>query len=201
MKPSEYTEETIGERIRDLRTRRNFTQEQLGKLVCVSADAVGAWEKDRNNIDSESVVKLADALGCSCDWILTGKGTRDLTFSNETGLSGKVIEILKSNPSLAKSINTILKFKDSEKIFEAVTAYLLLGNEQLYGFNDNSAFFERDSRYEKLSDSQYWDTKDNTLVNAAFLYDRIDSKELLEGGLLLTIQQAIIRTKEGGKRK
>ena len=56
----------LSERIAALRKERGFTQEQLGKLVGVSAQAVGKWEKG-GAPDVELLPVLAGQLGVTID--------------------------------------------------------------------------------------------------------------------------------------
>lgn len=56
----------LSERIAELRKERGFTQEQLGQLVGVSAQAVSKWEKG-GAPDVELLPALADRLGVTID--------------------------------------------------------------------------------------------------------------------------------------
>ena len=56
----------LSERIASLRKERGLTQEQLGKMVGVSYQAVGKWEKG-GAPDAEPLHTLARALGVSID--------------------------------------------------------------------------------------------------------------------------------------
>lgn len=56
----------LSERIAELRRERGFTQEQLGQLVGVSAQAVSKWEKG-GAPDVELLPALADRLGVTID--------------------------------------------------------------------------------------------------------------------------------------
>ena len=55
----------LSEHIASLRKERGLTQEQLGQLVGVSAQAVSKWEKG-GAPDVELLPTLADRLGVSC---------------------------------------------------------------------------------------------------------------------------------------
>lgn len=56
----------LNERITALRKERGFTQEQLGQMVGVSAQAVSKWEKG-GSPDVELLPAVADALGVTID--------------------------------------------------------------------------------------------------------------------------------------
>lgn len=65
----------LSERIAVLRRERGLTQEQLGQLVGVSAQAVSKWEKG-GAPDVELLPTLADRLGVTID-TLFGRGDED----------------------------------------------------------------------------------------------------------------------------
>lgn len=66
-------EMTIGKRIAQLRKEKGLTQEDLSKLMEVSAQAVSKWENDQTCPDIASLPKLARILGVSVDELLSGK--------------------------------------------------------------------------------------------------------------------------------
>lgn len=61
---------TLGDRIRDLRTKKNLKQIDLARAVQVSPQAVSKWEKDANAPDIVQLVKLAALFGSSTDYLL-----------------------------------------------------------------------------------------------------------------------------------
>ena len=61
---------TLSERIAQLRKERGLTQEQLGQMVGVSAQAVSKWEKG-GAPDVELLPALADCLGVSMDGLFS----------------------------------------------------------------------------------------------------------------------------------
>lgn len=67
----------LSERIAALRKERGLTQEQLGKLVGVSAQAVGKWEKG-GAPDVELLPALAEKLGVSIDSLFGLDGAQRL---------------------------------------------------------------------------------------------------------------------------
>lgn len=65
---------SIGARIRHLRRQRGFTQEQLSAKAGISLSFYGHIERGTRKLSVETLMKLAEALDCSCDEILgTGK--------------------------------------------------------------------------------------------------------------------------------
>ena len=59
---------TIGYQIRKYRAKKGITQEELGRLVGVTTQAVSKWE--RGGVpDAELVPAVADALGVTMDML------------------------------------------------------------------------------------------------------------------------------------
>lgn len=57
---------TIGEKIKDARLKKRFTQEELASRVGVQKSAIAKWETGRvENIKRSSLQKLAEALEIS----------------------------------------------------------------------------------------------------------------------------------------
>src|SRR5690606_38370640 len=65
---------TIGQRIRALRRSKKLTQAQLAKVAGVSSPAVTEWEKDSYLPKAASLEAIANRLGVTTEYILTGKG-------------------------------------------------------------------------------------------------------------------------------
>lgn len=58
-------------RIKELRISHDLTQEQLGKLVGVSKQAVFKWESGKvPNIPREKQERMAELFGCSVDYLM-----------------------------------------------------------------------------------------------------------------------------------
>ncbi len=57
----------LGENIRNYRTEQGLTQEQLGEMVDVSAQAVSKWESDSSLPDTSLLPSIAKALHTSID--------------------------------------------------------------------------------------------------------------------------------------
>lgn len=64
----------IGVKIAHLRRSRGMTQEELGKQVSVSAQAVSKWENSDSLPDLSIMVELADIFDCTTDYLLGREG-------------------------------------------------------------------------------------------------------------------------------
>lgn len=83
------------ERIQELMRERGLTQAQLAHACGIKPPSVSQWFSDglkrTTMIAGDSLVAAAKALGASPEWIVTGRGQRDLSQPLELDL-----EILKS---------------------------------------------------------------------------------------------------------
>lgn len=65
--------ETLGSRTKRLRVANKFSQQKLADMIGVSKTSVIYWEKDENIPKYESLNLLANSLGTTADYLLTGK--------------------------------------------------------------------------------------------------------------------------------
>ena len=86
-------------RLKELRKEKGYTQNELGKLVNVSHQAVGSWERGTRQPSYEIASKLADLFGVTVDdllgktklgnyWDLNNKDLKDVGKELDDILSG-----------------------------------------------------------------------------------------------------------------
>ena len=63
----------IGERIRQLRSEKGMSQEQLAEALHISRQAISKWETGESIPDTERVMLLCRVLDISADYLLFGK--------------------------------------------------------------------------------------------------------------------------------
>lgn len=68
---------TLGERLRELRSRNGITQAQLAEKIFVSESYIALIELNRRNPSTEILGKLSDFFGVSTDYLLTGEISED----------------------------------------------------------------------------------------------------------------------------
>ena len=68
---------STGDRIRAVREKRGLTQDQLADKAKISTGFLSDVENNKRNISSENLLKIANALGASADYLLRGE-TRDI---------------------------------------------------------------------------------------------------------------------------
>jgi len=94
-----YIKLTNAERLKDLRTERHLTLEQLAEQTGISKSALGSYEaNDDIELSPYSVTTLAKFYGVSTDYLLGMTETKNHpnTELHELGLSDGMIELLKS---------------------------------------------------------------------------------------------------------
>ena len=68
---------TTGDRIREIREKRGMTQEQLAKAADISKGFLSDVENNKRNIGSQGILRLANILGASVDFLLTGEVSKN----------------------------------------------------------------------------------------------------------------------------
>lgn len=72
---------TLGQHISLLRKNKKYSQSELGKKVGTSGDIIGRYERDEVNPSVEVIVKIADALEISIDYLV---GKTSLAIDKDT---------------------------------------------------------------------------------------------------------------------
>ena len=75
-KPEEKAPGSLGQRLSDLRERRGWKQKELAERAGISVTFLSEVENDRRNVGSAILLKLADALGASLDYLMRGEENR-----------------------------------------------------------------------------------------------------------------------------
>lgn len=75
---------TIGERIYDIRKKRNLSQGELADKLDVSRQTVSKWENNMCLPEVEKLLQLSEALGVTTDYILKGINEKESTAEKET---------------------------------------------------------------------------------------------------------------------
>jgi len=121
---------SIGDRIRDLRDRRGFKQQELADKIGVSRQVLSNWERGYTPVDTEGVLSLVKHLETSVDYIMYGRFMSDdtispvekialalqddeelLTFFNELSIRDDLRLLFKQTKDLKpKTIKRIIKY-------------------------------------------------------------------------------------------
>jgi transcriptional regulator with XRE-family HTH domain len=104
---------SVGERVREVREKRRWTQEKLAEKTGLSKGFLSDVENGNSDISSENLLKVADALGANLDYLVRG-GTGESPsrepvvippelsrFAEEKGLSYmQTLELLEAHNSI-----------------------------------------------------------------------------------------------------
>src|SRR5580658_401939 len=66
---------SIGDRIREIREARKMTQDQLAEKSTISKGFLSDVENNKRNVSSENLLRIANVLGASLDYLLRGATT------------------------------------------------------------------------------------------------------------------------------
>ena len=95
---------TLGQRLAFYRKKSCLTQQQLGRMINVSAQAVSKWENDQAEPDVATICKLSEIYHISTDALLTGRDCTPDTTSEQKHARPK------SHPHLRTLILTLVIF-------------------------------------------------------------------------------------------
>ncbi len=79
---SDKSEASVGARVRQLREERGYSREELSESADISVKFLYEIEKDKKGFSAHTLMKLAEALEVSTDYIMTGHGGK--THANES---------------------------------------------------------------------------------------------------------------------
>lgn len=127
----------FGERLKTLRQKFGITQTQLAQKLEISSSAVGMYEQNRREPDSDTIIKLSSLFSVSTDYLLNGKdNSRDVnellnTIKNEMKLSGGLM------------FNGVpMTEEDTEKFFDAISiAISVASNDIKKKDTDNNVWY------------------------------------------------------------
>src|SRR6266480_888425 len=68
---------TPGDRIREAREAKGWTQEDLAAKAGISKGFLSDVENNKRNVSAENALKIADALGVSLDFLMRGEQGRE----------------------------------------------------------------------------------------------------------------------------
>jgi transcriptional regulator with XRE-family HTH domain len=74
---------SVGDRIREVREHRRMTQDRLAEIADISKGFLSDFENNKRNISSEYLLRIANSLGTSVDYLLKGESTTTETVARE----------------------------------------------------------------------------------------------------------------------
>lgn len=125
----------IGKNIRDLRLRRNMTQDELAQKLFVTRQTVSNYETGKSRPDIDMLLTIAQVLGADIHQVLYGVSQpleqknihRLIIGSILTALAGISVWLLASYASLWKSKYFLVGWNFAQYIFVLPLFFLFLG--------------------------------------------------------------------------
>lgn len=114
---------TIGERIRELRLSKGYTQKQLGEKCNMADSAIRRYELGKGNPTEKTLIRIASALEVEVFELIPGTYSESLACGNEEEYWAQVRERLRTGTSTSEFeerkirydlINRILKGSQNE---------------------------------------------------------------------------------------
>jgi len=87
---------TLGEKLKELRTEKNWKQETVAKEVCADARQISLYENDKITPSNETIIKFAQVYNVSIDYLLINDYPRRPLFLKDNSIIEKLqfVELL-----------------------------------------------------------------------------------------------------------
>lgn len=79
---------TFGERIKKLRKKNNYSQEQLASKLNMSRQSIAKWESDVCEPNLECIIKMSNIFNVSLDYLIKGE-----EYMNENNSNKEIVYI------------------------------------------------------------------------------------------------------------
>ena len=66
--------------LKELREKKNYTQEELGAMLNLTKNAISHYENNANQPSLDTIIKLADIFDVSIDYLL-GRSPNNISYS------------------------------------------------------------------------------------------------------------------------
>ena len=134
--------QSVGERLRYVREQQGLSLDRLADKSGVSKSFLSGVENNKSGISGENLLKVANALGASLDYLLRGQPTsgtkesRSVEIPSELGelaeerqlTYGETVALLEVNQSLVarrrRTGQAHMSKDDWEKLYEGVRSFL-----------------------------------------------------------------------------
>lgn len=107
------SDEHVGERIRSLREKRNYSRQKLAELAGLSTGYLYEIESGRKSFSADVLCRIAEALSTSCDYIMLGRKV-------QPHLSEKVRLLDSLEAMTPEQIHRVLKTLEMVELFSEV---------------------------------------------------------------------------------
>ena len=133
---------TIGNRIKELRTSKNLTQEDIAKMVKVSKATISNYEKGKVSPPIELLIKLAERYDVSIDW-LCGLSNEEIPRLMSYGDAFfRLVEIDKVIGFSVEDVTFFSNLRGTAVLFDATLTKALEEYQEMVNLRDNNTIRE-----------------------------------------------------------
>lgn len=133
---------TIGNRIKELRTSKNLTQEDIAKMVKVSKATISNYEKGKVSPPIELLIKLAERYDVSIDW-LCGLSNEEIPRLMSYGDAFfRLVEIDKVIGFSVEDVTFFSNLRGTAVLFDATLTKALEEYQEMVNLRDNNTISE-----------------------------------------------------------
>ena len=133
---------TIGNRIKELRTSKNLTQEDIAKMVKVSKATISNYEKGKVSPPIELLIKLAERYDVSIDW-LCGLSNEEIPRLMSYGDAFfRLVEIDKVIGFSVEDVTFFSNLRGTAVLFDATLTKALEEYQEIVNLRDNNTISE-----------------------------------------------------------
>ena len=133
---------TIGNRIKELRTSKNLTQEDIAKMVKVSKATISNYEKGKVSPPIELLIKLAERYDVSIDW-LCGLSNEEIPRRMSYGDAFfRLVEIDKVIGFSVEDVTFFSNLRGTAVLFDATLTKALEEYQEMVNLRDNNTISE-----------------------------------------------------------
>lgn len=133
---------TIGNRIKELRTSKNLTQEDIAKMVKVSKATISNYEKGKVSPPIELLIKLAKRYDVSIDW-LCGLSNEEIPRLMSYGDAFfRLVEIDKVIGFSVEDVTFFSNLRGTAVLFDATLTKALEEYQEMVNLRDNNTISE-----------------------------------------------------------
>ena len=133
---------TIGNRIKELRTSKNLTQEDIAKMLKVSKATISNYEKGKVSPPIELLIKLAERYDVSIDW-LCGLSNEEIPRLMSYGDAFfRLVEIDKVIGFSVEDVTFFSNLRGTAVLFDATLTKALEEYQEMVNLRDNNTISE-----------------------------------------------------------
>lgn len=177
-------QEKIGKFIRELRKKKNMSQNDLAEKLYLSRNAISRWENGHNLPDSSTFTLLAELFDVSTDELLLGKRINKKERQNEvSALTLTMIDQGHRKNKIIKRliigiVTLLLMFFCYYFInsYNSIKVYIMSGKSENFSTKDGIFVVTNDNMYFRLGNLEF---NDDIRVEEAILFYKKGNEEIL----------------------